>query len=321
MQGKRDKDAEKKRLTAKAKRATTLVAGRELSRALDTLNDQQQLITDTRVATAVQQLYPNTAQHPPYPPPPDCHLESLERIAEATPKALKKMGRLSEPGPLGMRPEHLHALLEQPEYQDNLVTLIAYIAMGHIHADTLTFLRRGQIAPKPKGDTYRPILLSNLLRRIAMKALMAAEKENIGNFTDNRQYGVGTPDGAGKLTKLLRTLADEDPDTYIISLDVKAAFQTVSRASIAHKLDEHPIIAQAFRTWYPHNTTTTHRIQMADDTFQPIQANQGVDQGCPLASYGYSKGGEADMDALEAELQALHHKNRILVYLDDMYIK
>ena len=184
----------------------------------------------------------------------------------------------------------------------------------------MAFLRQGQVTPKPKGDTYRPILLSSIIRRLATKALMIGEKEAVANLTHNRQYGVGREDGSGKLTKLLRTLVDQDPSRHVISLDIKAAFQTVSRSAIAKGLEPHPVAAQAFRAWYPHNTTTSHRVQLADGTFRRISANRGVDQGDPLAAYGFSKGEEASLDDLEADIQALHRSNRLLVYLDDAYV-
>ena len=43
-------------------------------------------------------------------------------VAE-TPKALRRMGRLAEPGPLGMRPEHLHFLLHDPTHAEHFQRL------------------------------------------------------------------------------------------------------------------------------------------------------------------------------------------------------
>ena len=149
---------------------------------------------------------------------------------------------------------------------------------------------------------------------------MMSEKESVANCTHTRQYGVGVKDGSSKLTKVLRSHADQDPDMCIVSLDIQSAFQTVSRASIAHCLQDHPIVALAFRAWYPENTTVAHRLQLADHTFAVVTANQGVDQGCPLASYAYTKGGEAHQDDLEADLKQLHSHNQIHAYLDDTYI-
>ena len=220
-----------------------------------------------------------------------------------------------------MRPEHLQYLLEDADYQQNLSLLVGHLAMGHVHPEVMTHLRSAQIAPKPKGDSFRPLLVSNVLRRVAIKALMIAEKENVTHLTDHKQYGVGAADGASKLTKLLRTWADREPHTYIISLDIFAAFQTISRASVAGNLGDHRRVAAAFRAWYPHGSTVMHRLQLADGSFHMVPANQGVDQGDPLASYCYSKGGEGALDAIERDLKARHPGNRVLAYLDDTYIK
>ena len=118
------------------------------------------------------------------------------------------------------------------------------------------------------------MLLSSVIRRLASKALMITETEHVANMTHNRQYGVGQKDGSGKFTKLLRTLVDQDPSRHVISLDIKAAFQTVSRSAIAKGLEPHPVAARAFRAWCPRNTTTNHRTQLADGTFRRISANR-----------------------------------------------
>ena len=293
------KQEHKQRMGARATRVATLVANRETSRALDTLIDQQHIIIDNRVAGAVQALYPLTANHPTYPHGQGINADAIDRVAAQIPRALRRMGRLTTPGILGLRPEHLLPLLDDPVHTEHFQQFMGCLALGFIHEQALAFLRRGQISPKPKGDTYRPLLLSNVLRRLAIKALMMAEKEAVQNLTHIRQYGVGAPDGASKLTKLLRTLTDQHPDLCVLSLDICAAFQNISRASIAANLHDHPIVDQAFRSWYPHSTTTTHRITLADGSHRTIQANQGLDQGCPLASYGYTKGNEEDQTELE----------------------
>ena len=290
------KQEHKQRMGSRATRVATLVANRETSRALDTLIDQQHIIIDNRVAGAVQALYPLTANHPTYPHGQGINADAIDRVAAQIPRALRRMGRLTIPGILGLRPEHLLPLLDGPVHTEHFQLFMGCLALGFIHEQALAFLRRGQISPKPKGDTYRPLLLSNVLRRLAIKALMMAEQEAVQNLTHIRQYGVGAPDGASKLTKLLRTLTDQHPDLCVLSLDICAAFQNISRASIAANLHDHPIVDQAFRSWYPHNTTTNHRITLADGSHRTIQANQGLDQGCPLASYGYTKGNEEDQN-------------------------
>ena len=115
-------------------------------------------------------------------------------------------------------------------------------------------------------------------------------------------------------------MTTRDPSLYVISLDIKAAFQTISRASVTHGLQDHSVAHQAFKAWYPHSTPTRHRLQLADESYRDVSANQGVDQGDPLASYGYTKGSEEDQNKLETELRRLHPKNRLLSYLDDSYI-
>ena len=55
--------AQKQQMEARAARTATLVANREMSRALGTLVEQKQVIVDNRVADAVQSLFPIAAEN------------------------------------------------------------------------------------------------------------------------------------------------------------------------------------------------------------------------------------------------------------------
>ena len=322
IRNKRTTRTDKHRIEAKVKKITTLTTTKEISRALDALSDQQHITVDQPVVRCIQRLYPTATTHPPYPDPPNLEPTEIHAISSWVPRALNKMGRLTQPGPLGMRPEHLHGLLTEPDYEEAFSHLVALIALGRTHPQATAFLRSGEIIPKPKGpDDYRPILLSPILRRLAIKALMMSEKENVANLTSRRQYGVGWTDGAAKLTKLIRALVDADPTLHVVSLDIKAAFQTISRAAVANQLDNcnHSTAHQAFTTWYPHNHTTHHRIHTTSG-FSYIAANQGVDQGDGLAAYGYAKGTETALEGLERDLKSLCPSNCLVAYLDGTYI-
>ena len=116
-------------------------------------------------------------------------------VKDFIPITLKRMPRLSEPGPLGMRAEHC----------------------------------AGQVTPlaKPTGG-LRPLLMMSFLRRLALKAVIAASKSSVIAAAGPLQHGVGCQDGANKMMKSLRYFAEADQTRVLVALDLKAAFQNVS---------------------------------------------------------------------------------------------
>ena len=106
------------------------------------------------VIDKIQAAYPQAHDHPPYPPAtPQSSAEADDEfriVMDHIVKALRRMGRLREPGPLGMRPEHLLALAGHLDYQETFCHIMARIAVGRIHPEALRHLRRGQIIPKAK---------------------------------------------------------------------------------------------------------------------------------------------------------------------------
>ena len=137
-----------------------------------------------KCATTLQACFPTRQLHPPFTPATEndeaTPEEDIATVMNEVPKALKRMGRLREPGPLGMRPEHLTTLSQHQDYGDAFAYVVAHVGIGRIPPDVLQYLRQGQITPKTKPpDDYRPLLLTNILRRLGTKALATSQKSKI----------------------------------------------------------------------------------------------------------------------------------------------
>ena len=77
-----------------------------------------------------------------------------------------------------------------------------------------------------------------------------------------------------------------DPSRDLVSLDVKAAFQNVSRRPMLFSIEQNDAdLAAVFSKWY--TGTTEHKMHY-DFAYTKISANSGVDQGCPLSTCGFS---------------------------------
>ena len=65
----------------------------------------------------------------------------------------------------------------------------------------------------------------SFLRRLAPKAVIAAEKPSVLAAAGTLQHGVGCQDGANKKIKSIQYYADADPTRVLVALDLKAASQ------------------------------------------------------------------------------------------------
>ena len=225
------------------------------------------------------------------------------------------MPRLSEPGPLGMRAEHWYDFGSLAGNSDLFVQVVAHIAAAAVPNSVLQYLRAGQITPlaKPTGG-HRPLLMMSFLRRLAQKSVMAAKK-CAGPF----QYGVGIPDGANTMIKTIQYLAEADNSRVLVALDLKAAFQNVSRRAMLRSIAQTDSdLAAVFSRWY--TGTTEHRMHY-DSAYTKITANSGLDQGCPLSACGFSAVVGPTLHSIMTELCTLYDPGaQLFAYLDDWYL-
>ena len=115
----------------------------------------------------------------------------------------------------------------------------------------------------------------SVLRPLALKAVIAAKKPSVIAAAGALQHGVGCQDGANKMIKSIQYFVEADTTRVLVALDLKAAFQNVSRRAMMFSLGQHdPELATVFSRWYTGSTTRrTHH----DGSY----AHSGIDQGGP----------------------------------------
>ena len=88
---------------------------------------------------------------------------------------------------------------------------------------------------------------------------MAAKSESVDKCAGPLQYGVGRPDGANTMIKTMQYLAEADSSRVLDALDLKAAFQSVSRRSMLYSVEQTDAdLAAIFSKWY--TGTSEHRM-------------------------------------------------------------
>ena len=244
----------------------------------------------------------------------------ISKVAEYIPTTLRKMPRLSEPGPLGMRAEHWYNFGSLAVNTILFVQVVAHIAAASVPHLVLQYLKAGQITPlaKPTGG-HRPLLMMSFLRRLALKSVMAAKKESVAKCAGPLQYGVGRPDGANTMIKTIQYLAEADNSRVLVALDLKAAFQNVSRRAMLYSIEQTDAdLAAVFSKWY---TGTTELRMHYDSAYTKISANSGVDQGCPLSACGFSAAVDPVLRSVMTELCTHYDSSaKLFAYLDDWYL-
>ena len=146
----------------------------------------------------------------------------------------------------------------------------------------------------------RPICIGNAWRRLLAKGLLARQHVALESyFLDHHprvlQFCCGHANGATKLIQLLRTVHDSasrfDSDQVILSLDIKNAFNTISREHLFSVLDTHHRRFEEFFS-YIHSHYGHHgdlRVFLRGET-HVIRSESGVHQGDPFGSTLFALG-------------------------------
>ena len=160
--------------------------------------------------------------------------------------------------------------------------------------------------------------MMSFLRRLALKSVMAAKKESVAKCAGPFQYGVGRPDGANMMIKTIQYLAEAD-NSRVLVLDLKAAFQNVSRRAMLRRIAQTDAdLAAVFSRWY--TGTTDHRMHY-ELAYTTTTANSGVNQGCPLSACGFSAVVDLTLHSIMTELSNLYDPDaQLFAYLDDWYL-
>ena len=310
---------EKQQTQSRIRKVATLARAGEKGRALAAARNALPVPVTEQIVQEIKNLYPADPQPPASTSAPISAL-FLSEVAEQVPSTLRKMPRLSESGPLGMRAEYWYDFCSLAGNSDLFVQVVAHIAAATVPNSVLQYLRAGQITPlaKPTGS-HRPLLMMSFLRRLALKSVMAAKKESVAKCAGPFQYGVGRPDGAKTMIKTIQYLAEADNSRVLVALDLKAAFQSVSRRAMLRSIAQTDAdLAAVFSRWY--TGTTEHRMHY-ESAYTKITANSGVDQGCPLSACGFSAVVDPTLHSIMSELCNLYDPGaQLFAYLDDWYL-
>ena len=201
-------------------------------------------------------------------------------------------------------------------YSDLFVQVIAHIAAAAVHHPVLQYLKAGQITPLAKPTSgHRPLLMMSFLSRLALKSVMAAKKESVAKCAgDNCSAVLEDQMALNTMIKTIQYLAEAENSRVLVALDLKAAFQNVSRRAMLYSIAQTDAdLAVVFSKLC--TGTTEHRMHY-DSAYTKITANSGVDQGCDLSACGFSA--VADPVLRSVMVTALHVRVLCSTVLEDL---
>ena len=110
--------------------------------------------------------------------------------------------RLTAPGLLGTRLEHLASCVDDPAVLESTARAVGKLTFGDMPEAVLQALRVGELVAMDKGaGEVRPLLVGAALQRLGMRALARVKKTRLHAAAGPHQYGAGRVSGADLVFK------------------------------------------------------------------------------------------------------------------------
>ena len=141
-------------MQSRIRKVATLARTGETRRALAAARNAPPVPVTEQIVQEIKSLFPADPE-PPASVQAPVSAQFLSEVAEHVPTTLRKMPRLNEPRPLGMRVERWYDFGSLAGNSDLFVQVIAHIAAAAVPNPVLQYLKAGQITPlaKPQAAT------------------------------------------------------------------------------------------------------------------------------------------------------------------------
>ena len=277
-----------------AARAKRLAAEGLYSRASDALTSNGLHKRCDEVVQTLKNLHPRG----PQVSPAEVELtEAIEFDVPAVKKALGSFPKLSGAGRSGLRPQHIKdaAGCKSPIMEElvvgKLTRVVNMLAAGEGLEEVAPYLAGAPLMAGIKDDGgTRPIAVGEALRRLVGKCWMQSElvKEACGRLLEPQQLGVGSHGGAEAIVRAASMIVagkGHDPDTALMKIDFRNAFNLLSRNVFLKELDDEiPELAHWARWCYK----SPSHLWFQDGS--PLESSEGVQQGDPIGPLLFALG-------------------------------
>ena len=137
----------------------------------------------------------------------------LSQVAELIPSTLRRMPRLSEPGPLGMRAEHWYDFGEQDGDSNLSVQVVAHIGSCCSSPFCVTVPQIWPSDAARQTHWWTQTAPHDVFSPQAGPPVSHGGQKGIGECAGPLQYGVGRLDGANTMIKTIQYLTEDDSNS------------------------------------------------------------------------------------------------------------
>jgi len=264
---------------------------------------------------ALQALHPSSPwrvdqeEYVPYSPPQVISVEDVMGSIRSS-----KYGKSG--GVTGWLLGHFKYLLKidnQEEISLLLNRVFNLIVSGRMPPSARGVLFASRLVTSPKdGGGVRPIAMGGTLPKLVEKSIMRslAGSGEVDRIFPHLQFGVGKPLGVDQVCHSARRLVKEGH--HLLSVDVRNAFNTVSRASLFNSIVNCiPSLTAYYLLSYG---SPTPLMVVTTSGTREISSEEGVRQGAPLSSLFFCL---AIQDVLQ-HIVTSHPSVSVSCYADDM---
>jgi len=213
-----------------------------------------------------------------------------------------------------MTDEILQVLLQDRICAEALAAMVSAICQGNIASSVRRRLCRCRLVALPKPDnTVRPIAVGDALLKLSARVLFAKHRRQISTYFGNLQFGCLAPNGAESVVHSAR--ADVLGGSFAATLDMKNAFNTIKRTSIASELYAVPAFQPFWNIFNLEYASPSELLFFHNGVlFSTIMSEEGTRQGSALGGFFFCVG----IQPLLRDLAARFPDVRIYAYMDDI---
>jgi hypothetical protein len=191
-----------------------------------------------------------------------------------------------------------------------------YDPTGPFRESDHLFGGRGFALIKPSGGV-RPIASPNAIVKLAARATMKAVCHKVSGILSPMQFGVGLPSGIDRIVQNVRLGLEQDDSAVLFQLDLKNAFNSISRDLILRALLEYnlPELIPVFLASYGKPKFITFRDLLGNSLCVPSES--GVTQGDALGPLFFALGFHLVLSRVKRACPTVD----IFAFLDDVALK
>jgi hypothetical protein len=221
-------------------------------------------------------------------------------------KTLGSMNNDAAPGPSGLTVQSLKRVMATEEGANSVTTIVNRIVNGN-ETNTLGLLGATLVPLIKSPSKVRPIAIGEVITRLGAKALLRKQSKELSQFLRPIQQGVREPAGTEKTIHAVRK--QYQAGKAVLSLDIKNAFNSLSRERIRQTLQNHlPYLLPYFQWAYKNETPLWFNGDLLAYSYE------GVRQGDPLGPALFAVGFHSVLRQLQEEFPTID----LFAYLDDL---